>query len=65
MAAVYKQRPFSPVELLEADEIKSASVNDLIEWARATFIAEGAALRNDDHRHLNQARIGALCRNLP
>lgn len=33
---------------------------DLAEWAKATFIAEGAPVRNRDHAHLENAEIGFL-----
>ncbi|MFC7378257.1 putative metallopeptidase [Brevundimonas sp. GCM10030266] len=33
---------------------------DLADWAKATFIAEGAPLRNPDHAHLENAEIGFL-----
>ncbi|OBP71006.1 hypothetical protein BAE42_07690 [Mesorhizobium loti] len=42
-----------------------ASAWDLVEWALGTFIVEEASLRNDDHRHLNHASIGALWTNVP
>ena len=31
---------------------------ELEEWARATFIEDGSALENEDHAHLQHARIG-------
>jgi hypothetical protein len=37
---------------------------EIIEWARATFIDEGAHLHNGEHGHLEQARIGALWTNV-
>ena len=36
---------------------------DLVEWMAATFIEDGAALQNEDHAHLRQARLGALWTN--
>jgi hypothetical protein len=33
---------------------------ELIDWARATFIEEGAVLENPDHAHLRHAKIAAL-----
>ncbi|WP_245437715.1 MULTISPECIES: putative metallopeptidase [unclassified Mesorhizobium] len=65
MALTQKRRPLPPIELLEVDEIKFGPSVDLIHWARDTFIADDASLRNDDHRHLNQATIGALWTNVP
>lgn len=65
MALTDKQRPLPPIELIEAEEIRFAAATDLIEWARGTFIADDATLRNDDHHHLNQATIGALWTNVP
>ncbi|WP_404927140.1 putative metallopeptidase [Mesorhizobium sp. ORM16] len=65
MALTDKQRPLPPLELLETDAICFAASADLSKWARATFIADDAFLRNDDHRHLNQATIGALWTNVP
>jgi len=38
---------------------------ELIAWAREAFIDEGAALLNEDHRHLRWASIGALWTNVP
>ncbi|MHC2797172.1 hypothetical protein ACVINZ_006184 [Mesorhizobium jarvisii] len=65
MGFVHKQRPLPPAELLEANEIKFVAAVELAQWALATFIVEEASLRNDDHRHLNQANIGALWTNVP
>jgi hypothetical protein len=36
---------------------------EVIAWARACFIGEGATLRNPDHDHLEPARLGALWTN--
>ncbi|TRC78572.1 hypothetical protein FJV80_24615 [Mesorhizobium sp. WSM4310] len=51
--------------MLEVDEIKFAPSVELTDWARTTFIVDDSSLRNDDHRHLNQATIGALWTNVP
>lgn len=37
---------------------------DLVEWAAATFVLDGAPLLNEDHAHLRFARIGALWSNV-
>ena len=37
---------------------------EIISWARASFIEEGAPLQNEEHRHLNFALIGALWTNV-
>lgn len=37
---------------------------EIIEWARATFIDEGAALENEEHEHLRAANMGALWTNV-
>ncbi len=37
---------------------------EIVEWARATFINDGASIYNPEHRHLDQARIGALWTNV-
>ena len=65
MAQVSKRRPLPPFQLIEADDIQFAAAVEIIEWARDTFIADDASLRNDDHRHLNHATIGALWTNVP
>lgn len=58
-------RPLPPLDLIEDVEIRFAPAPDLIGWVRATFIADDASLQNEDHRHLNQANIGALWTNVP
>lgn len=65
MALTDMRRPLPPIELLEVDEIEFAPAVDLICWARASFITDDALLRNDDHRQLNQATMGALWTNVP
>ena len=37
---------------------------EIVEWATATFIEEGAPLYNPEHGHLEQASIGALWTNV-
>lgn len=58
-------RPMPPDDIfdLEAGEQFIPAPN-IIEWARATFIDEGAALENPEHFHLRQAKIGALWTNV-
>ena len=41
------------------------SAPDLHDWARATFIEEGAPLENEDHAHLRTARLGFLWTSAP
>lgn len=65
MALTDKQRPLPPIDLIEAEEIRFEPAPDLIEWARETFIAEDASLRNEDHHHLNSAVLAALWTNVP
>lgn len=38
---------------------------EIVDWAVAQFIESGAPLYNEDHQHLNFARIGALWTNVP
>lgn len=58
-------RPMPPDDIfdLEAGE-QFIPAPDIIEWARATFIIEGAALENPEHVHLHDAHIGALWTNV-
>lgn len=37
---------------------------EIVEWARQTFIEDGASLRNAEHAHLQDAFIGALWTNV-
>lgn len=56
-------RPLPPADLME---MRAENINrfipapEVIEWARETFIVEGASLWNEDHRHLEHAQFGAL-----
>lgn len=67
------QRPRPPQSLLDVETaLDEGSLHrsfvpapDLIEWAVATFIAEGAALENEDHAHLRHARLAALWTSVP
>ncbi len=47
------------------EEIDYAQLQKLGDWARRTFIEESGKLHNEDHFHLNQARIGWLWTNAP
>lgn len=59
-------RPRPPIGIFDNDaEPLFIPAPDLIEWARETFINDGAALQNEDHRHLQWANIGALWTNVP
>lgn len=54
-------RPQPPQDLAERlFGIGFVPAPDLKAWALATFIEEGAPLRNDDHLHLQEANIGFL-----
>lgn len=57
-------RPRPPEHLFSIenvlDGLQFVPAPDLVEWAFATFINEGAPLENEDHAHLRSARIGAL-----
>jgi hypothetical protein len=54
-----------PVEIFEieaGDQFIPAP--EIIQWARGTFIDEGATLENPEHAHLQNANIGALWTNV-
>jgi hypothetical protein len=56
-------RPRPPESLLErifGEEGRFAPAPDVEAWVREAFIEDDAELRNDDHRHLQQAEIGFL-----
>jgi hypothetical protein len=58
-------RPMPPdgiFDLEAGDQFVAAP--EIIQWARATFIDEGAALENPEHAHLRDASIGALWTNV-
>ncbi|WEX10300.1 putative metallopeptidase [Chelativorans sp. AA-79] len=58
-------RPRPPESLLETvGEPLFVPAPEIIEWARASFIEEGAPLYNEEHAHLNFASIGALWTNV-
>lgn len=54
------ERPFPPRELIEAMHDEFAPAHNVERWAIDTFIKEGADLENEDHQHLQQARVGFL-----
>ncbi|MBN9335060.1 MAG: hypothetical protein J0I64_16465 [Devosia sp.] len=59
-------RPRPPESIFENPaEPLFAPAPDLIEWLQATFIANGAPLQNEDHKHLAWASLGALWTNVP
>lgn len=51
-------RPLPPVEMIEDPTKAFVPSPELEAWARATFIDPDADLVNDEHVHLNLARIG-------
>lgn len=57
-------RPMPPADLVEGFDAWFGPSPELAAWAFATFIAEDAALRNDDHEHLRSASIGFLWTNV-
>lgn len=60
-------RPMPPEDLVEDLGIvpRFVPAPEIVEWARACFIVEGAPLVNPDHEHLRLARIGALWTAVP
>jgi hypothetical protein len=55
-----------PAEIFESPaEPVFMPAPDLIEWLQQTFIADGAPLQNEDHKHLAWASLGALWTNVP
>lgn len=59
------ERPRPPADMIEDASIRFEPACGLVEWARASFIDDGAALMNEDHKHLRFASIGALWTNVP
>ncbi|RWB67562.1 putative metallopeptidase [Mesorhizobium sp.] len=58
-------RPVPPESLLDhSSEPIFIAAPEIIAWARATFIDDGASLHNEDHRHLMHASLGALWTNV-
>lgn len=59
-------RPVPPAEIFDNPaEPVFIPAPDLIEWLQHTFIADGAPLQNEDHKHLAWASLGALWTNVP
>ncbi len=56
-------RPYPPAELLNDPLPRFIPAPEVEKWAREQFIAETAALANEDHFHLNAANIGFLWTN--
>jgi hypothetical protein len=57
-------RPYPPEHLLGGlGSFEPAP--EVLRWARATFINDGAVVENPDHEHLQQAEIGFLWTNEP
>ena len=57
-------KPMPPVDEVKGLSAWFAPSPELAEWAAASFIADGAALRNPDHEHLRSASIGFLWTNV-
>jgi hypothetical protein len=51
-------RPMPPLDMLEGDGPTFLPSPELEAWARATFIDPDADLVNEEHQHLNSARLG-------
>lgn len=60
------KRPMPPADLLEqgADEAFIPSP-ELAEWTKIVLIDEDGPVHNEDHRHLEDAKIGFLWTNVP
>lgn len=59
-------RPQPPRELFDIEtRVSFLPALDLAEWARDTFIDDGAPLLNVDHHHLQQATFGMLWTTAP
>lgn len=55
------ERPMPPESLFDIEQGNQfVPAPEIVEWARETFIEEGAPLYNPEHGHLEQANIGAL-----
>jgi hypothetical protein len=60
-----KPRPVPPAALLDPEAPPAfAPAPELVEWALATFVTDGAPLFNPRHQHLQEARIGCLWTNV-
>lgn len=59
------ERPKPPASLFEIEQgDQFIAAPEVVEWAMATFVREGAPLWNPEHDHLEQASIGALWTNV-
>jgi hypothetical protein len=59
-------RPHPPEAVLaDAEEPIFVPAPELVGWAIKTIIESGAPLYNEDHHHLNWAKLGALWTNVP
>lgn len=58
-------RPHPPAEMLDPTGPAFLPSPDLAEWAKATFIEDGAPLFNEEHVHLQDAEIGFLWTSIP
>lgn len=57
-------RPMPSLDHVEDLETWFAPAPELDHWARASFVDDGALLQNEDHAHLQAARIGFLWTNV-
>lgn len=58
-------RPMPPKALIDMEGPPFVPSPELEAWAASAFIAEDAALVNEDHAHLRRASIGFLWTNVP
>jgi len=63
------ERPRPPQSLFSiesaSDGITFLPAPELLEWLTATFIADGAPLQNEDHAHLQVAKLACLWTTVP
>lgn len=58
-------RPAPPAAIFDDQaSLSFIPAPEIVEWARVTFIDEGATLENPEHAHLQHAAIGALWTNV-
>jgi len=58
-------RPLPPAALFEIEKgDQFIPAPEIVEWAMATFVIDGAPLHNPEHGHLEMANIGALWTNV-
>lgn len=58
-------RPVPPPEIMDVGGPSFLPAPDLHDWLRETFIEDGAALENEDHKHLRFASLGVLWSSVP